>query len=76
MFGFKKRHAELTTAITALTEAVAGLHSRMNALDRRIEQTHAVIAGAQQDNRNAADLVLTTVSRQIEGMKYVIQHAK
>lgn len=66
MFGFKKRHEELTKAIAALTETVAGLHSRLNALDRRIEQTHTAIAEASQENRNHADVVLTAVA----GMKH------
>jgi prefoldin subunit 5 len=72
MFGFKKRHAELTTAITHLSESIAGLHTRLNVLDRRIEQTHGLIAGASRDNRNVADVVLAAIAdhgRQIEGLK-------
>jgi len=73
MFGFKKRHDELTTAIAALTDTVAGLHSRLNALDRRIEQTHTAIAGASQESRNHADVVLAAVaehSQHIHALKH------
>jgi len=72
MFGNKARHAALTNAITALSEAVAGLHTRLNAIDRRIEQTHTAIAEASQENRNHADAILTATAdhtRHIHGLK-------
>ena len=62
LFGHKSRHAKLTNAITTLSEAIAGLHTRLNAIDRRIEQTHTAIAEASQENRNHADAILTAIA--------------
>jgi len=72
VFKSRRRHEELLARCANIDAALAGLHSRLNVIDRRLATVAEVLATASQESHTHTGVILTAIaehSRQIRALK-------